>query len=384
MQFKQVIGHTDLKSKLAAMIDAGKFPHAVMLLGPTGNGGLPLALAITAYLQCTNRTNADACGQCDACLKTQRLIHPDVYFTYPVIRPENKKSPPISADYIKEWRSALAENPYLNYNEWMARIEAENKQGNITVDECHQIIQHLSLKTYESAYKVQIIWLAEFLGNEGNILLKSLEEPPPNTIFILLVENIELVLNTVLSRTQVIKINAIDEGDLANALLAQYEMNNDAALRIARIAEGNYDIADTIAAGEENLNDRLLHKWLVCCFNLKLKPTLGNAQSLSEWIEEIAKAGRENQKIFLKYALFFLRECAYISLTGQSEKLEGEELKFAQGLAGRLDAGQLSALAHLLNRLYYHIERNANPKIAFMSSSFRIASVFQNQYAEPE
>ena len=270
----------------------------------------------------------------------------------------------------------------MNVNEWLQSIQAENRQGNITVRECHEIIKGMSLKTYESAYKIQIIWMAEFLKEAGNTLLKIIEEPPADTIFILVVENIEMVLNTIISRTQLIKANCIDDDDVKQVLLTKFEMDENTARRIARIADGNYNAALNIADGQESENDKLLHKWLVCCFNLKLKPSAGNAQNLVEWIEDFAKIGRENQKIFLKYALFFLRECALISFTGHSDKLEGEELKFSTGLSARLGGEQFGNIAAIINQLYYHIERNANPKILFMSNSFKIASVFKNEEVE--
>jgi DNA polymerase-3 subunit delta' len=306
-----------------------------------------------------------------------------VHFTYPVV-PKKSGDPPISTDYITEWRSALAANPYMNVNEWLQSIQAENRQGNITVRECHEIIKGTSLKTYESEYKIQIIWLAEFLKEAGNTLLKVIEEPPADTIFILIVENIEMVLNTIISRTQLIKANCIDDDDIRQALLKRFEMDENIARRIARIADGNFNAALAIADGQESDNDKLLHRWLVCCFNLKLKPSAGNGQNLVDWIEEFAKIGRENQKIFLKYALFFLRECALVSFTGHSEKLEGEELKFATGLSSKLDGEQFGNIATIINQLYYHIERNANPKILFMSNSFKIASVFKNEEVEIE
>lgn len=379
MLFKEVIGQEELKQKFIGMLQAGRFPHALMLAGPTGNGGLPLALAIAQYAQCENRKAEDSCGECPSCNKNKKFIHPDLYFTFPVVKPERKTGPPVSADWMKEWRTTVTENPYLNYNDWMNAIGAENRQGNITADECRQVINHLNLKTYEGGYKVQIIWLAEYLGNEGNILLKVIEEPPADTLFILLVENVELVLNTILSRTQIVKVNPIEEAPMVEALVPRFEIPADTAKRIARISDGNFDTATTIAGGEENLNDRLLHKWLIFCFNLKLKPSAGNTQALSEWIEEFAKAGRENQKIFLKYALFFLRECSLIGITGSSEKLDGEELIFATRLSARLNVEQLEMLAAVFNRMYYHIERNANPKILFMSNSFKIASVFAGE-----
>jgi DNA polymerase-3 subunit delta' len=339
-----------------------------------------LALALAQYVQCENRDENDSCGICPSCLKNQKFIHPDVHFTFPTV-PDRDISghKPISNDYIVEWRSALALNPYMNANEWLQSLEAENRQGNITVKECHEIIKGMSLKTYESEFKIQIIWMAEFLKEAGNTLLKIIEEPPADTIFILIVENIEQVLNTIISRTQLVKVNAIEDADVQQALLKKFEMDEATARRIARIVEGNFNAALVVADGQESENDKLLHKWLAACFNLKQKPSASNSQTLFEWIEEVAKIGRENQKTFLKYALFFLRECALVGLTGHSEKLEGEELKFAKGLSAKLETEQFETLSRIFNRLSYHIERNANPKILFLSNSFRIASVFKNE-----
>ena len=379
MKFLEVIGHKEVKSKLIRMVRGGKTPHAIMLLGPEGNGNLAVALALTQFVQCENQSENDSCGTCPSCLRNQKFIHPDVHFSFPVYKPEKKNSPPVSADYMTNWRSALAQNAYMSYNDWMQYIEAENKQGKITADECREIIHHLSLKTYENGYKIHIIWLAECLGNEGNILLKSLEEPPPKTVFILIAESSEHMLTTILSRVQIIKVNAIDDEDLKEALLKKFEMDENTAKRIARISDGNLNTAISIADGAENANDATLRQWLLCCFNLKQKPSADNTKNLNEWIDEFSKTGRENQKIFLKYALFFLRECSQVSILGQSGKLEGDELQFASKLSARLSAEQFETLSKIFSRMSYYIERNCNPKILFMSNSFKIASVFKNE-----
>lgn len=378
MQFKDVIGQDSVKRKLIGMAVSGRVPHAMMFMGPEGNGNLPLALAFAQYIQCENKLEADSCGECASCTKNQKYIHPDVHFTFPVITKKSGEAP-ISQDYITEWRSALNSNSYMNVNDWLQSIEAENKQGNITVRECHEIIKGVSMKTYESTYKIQIIWLAEFLKEAGNTLLKIIEEPPVNTIFILIVENVEMVLNTIISRTQLIKTNAIEDADIANALLTRFEMDEGSAKRIARISDGNYNVALNFTTGDENANDKLLHRWLLCCFNLKQKNNSTNVSQLLEWIEDFAKIGRENQKIFLKYALFFLRECALISNLGDSAKLEGEELKFAVGLSAKLNVDQLESISGIINQLHYYVERNGNPKILLMSNSFKIASAFKGE-----
>ncbi len=378
MFFKDIIGQQPVKDKLLGMVATGKVPHALMLLGPEGNGNLALALALAQYIQCEDRQESDSCGKCSSCLKNQKHIHPDVHFTFPVV-PKKSGEPPISNDYITEWRTALAGNVYMSVNDWLQSIEAENRQGNITVRECHEIIHGMSMKTYESPYKIQVIWLAEYLKEAGNTLLKIIEEPPANTFFILVVENIEMILNTIISRTQLVKVGPIDDADVKQALLDRFEMGEDAARRIARISDGNFNAATGYAAGDENANDKLLHKWLVCCYNLKHKNSPTNASNLFEWVEEIAKIGRENQKIFLKYALFFLHQCSKIALTGSSDKLDGEELKFATGLSSKLQPDQLETISRILNLLYYHIERNGNPKVLFVSNSFKIASAFKNE-----
>lgn len=383
MQFKEAVGQQHIKEKLIGMVNSGKIPHALMLLGPEGNGALPIALAMAQYIQCENKQLEDSCGVCSSCIKNKKLIHPDVHFTYPVV---SKKSgePPISKDYISEWRSAVLSNSYMNANDWLQNIGAENRQGNITVRECHEIIRSMNIKTYESDYKIQIIWLAEFLKEAGNTLLKVIEEPPASTIFILIVENIEMVLNTIISRTQIVKINAMESADIKAELAQRFEMDKNAAARIARISDGNFNAALNYSTGEENENDKLLHRWLVCCYNLKQKNSTTNTSNLLEWVEEISKLGRENQKIFLKYALFFLRECNLISIAESYSKLEGEELKFAVGLSAKLIPDQLETISNVLNRLYYHIERNGNVKILFTSNSFKIASVFNQELIELE
>ncbi len=407
MKFSDIIGHQDTKDRLSSLISEGKLPHATMVLGPEGSGGLPLALAIAQNLVCERRSGRkeedaglfaapsmfgdvepvvtdavplnDACGECPACQKATKFIHPDIHYTYPVVTMKSKSGPPISADYIVEWRKALNENPYMNANEWLRQITDENKQGNITVNECHEIIKGMSLKTFESKYKIQIIWMAEYLREAGNTLLKIIEEPPADTIFILVVENIELVLNTIISRTQLVKLPAIEDADLAAYLRTQFELDDKTALRIARISDGNLNAAMEYANGAEHQNDALLRDWLSTCLRIKGSQASEPSLKLIAFVDEIAKIGRENQKIFLKYFLWFLRESNLLSLGLASEKLEDGELDFAKKLATVLDPETTDNLSQLINKTHYYVERNANPKILFLSTSFKIASILKKE-----
>ncbi len=379
----------------------------MMVLGPEGSGGLPLALAIAQNLVCERRSGkkeedaglfaapsmfgdmpaapqnteplSDACGECSACVKASKFIHPDIHFTFPVVTVKGKSSPPVSADYITEWRKALADNPYMSAVEWLKQITDENKQGNITVNECHEIIKRITLKSYESKYKVQIIWMAEYLREAGNTLLKVIEEPPADTIFILVVENIEQVLNTIISRTQMVKLPAIEDVDLANYLLTQFEITDKIALRIARISDGNLNAAVEYAGGADHQSDAMLREWLSLCLRIKATQAAEPSLKLFELVENLAKIGRENQKIFLKYFLWFLRESNLIAMGLTSEKLEGSELEFAKRLATVLDPDTTDRLNKLINKVHYYIERNTNPKIIFMSTSFKIASILKKE-----
>ena len=407
MKLSEVVGHQETKDRLSELLTADRLPHAMMILGPEGSGGLPLALAIAQNLVCERRSGkktedaglfaarsmfgdpapvieetgplSDACGECPACVKASKFIHPDIHFTFPVVTVKGKNSPPVSSDYITEWRKALADNPYMNAVDWLQQITDENKQGNITVNECHEVIKRITLKSYESKYKVQIIWMAEYLREAGNTLLKVIEEPPADTIFILVVENIEQVLNTIISRTQLVKLTAIEDTDLASYLLTQFEITDKIALRIARISDGNLNAALEYAGGAEHQSDAMLREWLSLCLRIKSPQAPEQAVKLFELVENLAKIGRENQKIFLKYFLWFLRESNLIAIGLTSEKLEGSELDFAKKLATLLDPDTTDRLNKLVNKVHYYIERNTNPKIIFMSTSFKIASILKKE-----
>ena len=406
MKFSEVIGHQETKDKLSELLTADRLPHAMMILGPEGSGGLAMALAIAQNLVCERRSGKkeedgglfaapsmfgdlppvqkaaplnDACGECAACLKANKFIHPDIHFTFPVVTVKGKNSPPVSADYITEWRKALADNPYMSAVDWLQQITDENKQGNITVSECHDIIKRITLKTYESRFKVQIIWMAEYLREAGNTLLKVIEEPPSDTIFILVVENVEQVLNTIISRTQLVKMTAIEDTDLANYLLTQYEITDKIAMRIARISDGNLNAAVEYAGGADHQSDALLRDWLSICLRIKAASAAEPSLKLLDFVDNISKIGRENQKIFLKYFLWFLRESNLIAIGLTSEKLEGSELEFAKRLATVLDPETTDRINNLINRVHYYIERNTNPKIIFMSTSFKLASIMRKE-----
>ena len=399
MQFSQVIGQQDLKAQLTHMIQQNRLSHALLFLGKEGSGGLPMAFAFAQYITCeknplqvsrkkvtpaismfgedaepeTETAFTDACGICSACTKAAKMIHPDIHYCYPVI-PRKPGDKPISTDYITEWRSFVSTNPYGNSFDWLQSINAENKQGNITSEECGDIIHKMSLKSFESAYKILIIWMPEFLGKNGNKLLKLIEEPPPDSLFILVAENDALVLPTILSRTQLIKIPVLYQQDIQIALQQRENIDLQKAIQIAATAEGNYHEALQQLQHADDDWEVLLRGWL----NSILKT--GPAAQV-KWVEIAAKLGREKQKQFLKYFTHLLQQAIRLSVSpqGLNENTPTAYIDFADRINKICNVSQQEAIAEELDKAAYYIERNANAKILFHSLTIRLYHIISNK-----
>lgn len=319
MQFKDIIGQEDFKERLLNSVRYERMPHAQIFLGPEGCGKLAMALAFAQFVLCENSTENESCGECPACNKAGKMIHPDIHFSFPTVG-----SKMISSNFYKEWRTAIATNPYLNVNQWLQSIQAENKQGNITKDECVSIVNKLSFKTFEGSHKILIMWLPEYLRKEGNRLLKLIEEPPENTLFILVAENQELILNTILSRCQIVKVNKLSDEAIIGGLIEKEQLTEEEATRIAYLSNGNYNAAVSGIGQLENDSAADFIKWFRVCF-------AGKGAEMVAWVDEFSKLGRENQKQFLRYALHFLREYMVIKLTGNEKvRLQPKELETAK------------------------------------------------------
>lgn len=367
MFFKDISGQQKLSNQLRSMWSNGRMPHATLLLGPEGSGKLPLGLALAQYILCENRDEEESCGACSNCHKMNRLIHPDLHFVFPVVG-----SKMTSDQYLSQWRAAIEENPYLNANDWLQYIGAENKQGNIGKEECLSIVKKLSLKTFESRAKVMLIWRPEFLGKEGNRLLKLIEEPPENTYFILLAEQQELILNTILSRCQLVKVNAFTDEALKVALAQRFpNLPEDRCSTITYLADGDFNEAIKIASAKENDDARLL-------LDLLRKAYIGNGVELVNWAGAFAKLGRENQKQFFLYALHFLREFVQLKLLPQRPaRLGAKELKTGQNLTKILDLEQVEIMMQLFTDAAYHIERNGHPKIIMLDACIQLSKIMK-------
>jgi len=307
MQFKQIVGQDAIKQRLVNSVKENRVSHAQLFLGPGGSGSLPLAVAYGQYLSCENKQHDDSCGECSSCRKYQKLMHPDLHFSYPTFGLPKETA----LDFIENWRKAFLENNYLDLDIWRSYLDAGNKQANINIAECHQIIKKLSFKPFESVYKVLILWLPEYLDKQGNALLKIIEEPQPNTLFLLVAQNQDQILNTILSRTQLIKIPALSFDDIKKHLVVHHNQTEAAAAEIAYLSNGSLTEALAMLQDENKGYHGLFVQWLRLCFANK-------GIEIISFVEQASKMGRENQKNFLRYGVNFIRECCLILSDAES------------------------------------------------------------------
>ncbi|MEY4382243.1 MAG: hypothetical protein RJA92_1623 [Bacteroidota bacterium] len=393
MVFKDIIGQASVKAHLIDMVQQNRLSHALLFLGKEGSGALPLAINFAQFVvsqPAASEPVADLFGGFTAIeagpaykspedlaedpsyLRAAKLLHPDLHFSYPVIskKPGEK---PVSADYISDWRDFYLQFPYGNIYDWLQFIGAENKQGNITAEECNDIIHKLSLKSFESAYKVLVLWMPEYLGKEGNKLLKLIEEPPPNTLFILVAESEEQILPTLLSRCQLIKVPLLSNEEVEEALFERAKASKETASQIAGIAEGNYREALQLLQHSEEDWHSYLREWL----NATLK---GGPIAQVKFTEEAAKLGREKQKQFLRYFNHLLQMSIRIKVLGADQvKMGDQEKDFAIRLNKIASVSQQQAIIEELDKASYYIERNANGKMLFQALTLKLYHIIQNK-----
>lgn len=401
MLFKDVIGQQEVKQQLVEMVQHNRLSHALLFLGKEGSGALPLAVAFAQYVSLLPNKNQSSeaslfgepveiklpstSEEADAWMqkqpsygKAEQLVHPDIHFSYPVIkRTTRSDEKPISTDWVTEWREFIRQLPYGNIYDWLQFIGAENKQGNITANECNDIIRKLNLKSFESGYKILLMWMPEYLGKEGNKLLKMIEEPPPDTLFILVAENEGEILSTILSRCQLVKIPSLQASDIEQYLASKKACSNEQAKQIANASNGNYrEALNLIQHADEDFHG-LLREWL--------NATLKN-QTIAQvkLIEEIGRLGREKQKQFLKHFTHLIEQAVRMQVAGDALKekllnaMSSGEQDFVLRLNKAMSLEKKEAIAEELDKATYYIERNANAKILFHALTIKIYHIVKN------
>ena len=379
MLFEDIIGQEHIKNYLKQTVENGRISHAQLFVGNEGCGSLPMAIAYAQYI--IGFGKKDDAKQ-ESTIKFKKLSHPDLHFAFPVTTSNKAKSHPVSSNYLEEWRQLIKEQPYGNLFDWYKLLGVDNKQGQIGVDEAQDIVKSLSLKSYEGGYKVMIIWMAEKMNTScANKLLKLIEEPPNKTVFILITEDEEQIINTIKSRCQILHFSPLAENDIKEALIKDFSLEVAVATKIAHQSNGNYNKAcDLVYQDSEDLQ---FEEWFVFWVRSAFKAK-GNKSAIHElisWSETISKTGRETQKQFLHFCLDFFRQAlllnykasdlVYIETKTDSFKLE----KFAPFVHN----ANILEISDELQDAIYQIERNGNSKIILTDLSIKLTRLLHKK-----
>ena len=379
MYFSDLIGQQDIKNRLIQTVKENRIPHAQLLRGPEGVGKLGLAIAYARYICCENRGETDACGTCPSCVKYNKLAHPDLHFVFPVIKPTGKSSV-VCDDFVADFRSTLIESPYFSMQDWYARISDDAKQGMIYANESQEIIRKLSLKTYESEYKIMIIWLPEKMNDTcANKLLKILEEPPEKTVFLLVSNAPDEIITPILSRTQHIHVPRLTTDEIVVALLQNRDLDitQQDAVNVARISNGSY-LGALAILGEDDENKVNFERFVMI---MRLAWQVGNRKdhaslkTLRKWSDEMAASaiGRERQKKFLQYAQHMTRENFILNLQqAELNYLTTYETDFSRKFSPFINERNVEDIMKEFALAERHIEQNVNAKMVFFDLVLKI------------
>lgn len=380
MQFSRIIGQEKIIGRFINTVKTGRISHAQLLYGPEGSGKLELAIAFAQYVSCANKTETDSCGNCPSCKKYEKLIHPDLHFVYPVVRTK-KITKPVSDHFINEWRSFILENKKHKLNTWLDFMGNEDGQAGIFAHESGEIIRKLNLKTFESEYKIMVIWLPEKMNlSSANKLLKMIEEPPMKTLFLLVSDFPEQIINTIRSRSQFVLIPKIDDGALSKELRETYKVPRTELKRVVKIANGNlFKALDLIENSEsEKYNFELYVKLMRLSYGAKII-------DLTKWVDEISGMGREKQKNFLTYALKMFRENFILNNSPQEKEklnqLTTDEENFSLKFSTFIHQNNIFEIYEEINKAHLHILRNGMDKIIFLDLALKLVKLLRRKAA---
>ena len=372
MKFSEVIGQQDAKNRLLQMIKENRLPHAILLCGPNGCGKMALAMATASYLLCKNHGESnEPCDECQQCAMLRKWQHPDLHFTYPVIKPSGTSSDHkmVSDDFAKEWNHMITQGSYFNIDQWLGEMGAANQQAIIYAGESDELVRKMSLKSSQGGYKICIIWLPERMNGEcANKLLKLIEEPPLQSLFIMVSEEPDKLLETIRSRTQRIDMKKIAVEDLEQALVSQRGLDTETAHRLARVSNGSW-----IKALEELGADNDNHLFLDMFIMMMRLAYMRNIKELKKWSETVSGYGREKQRRMLSYFLRLIREnFMYNFHQPELVHMTQEEENFARNFARFINEANVIELSELFSRAIRDIGQNANPKIVFFDMVLKV------------
>jgi DNA polymerase III, gamma/tau subunits len=369
MKFSAIPGLSGVKKVLTDAAASNHIAHAQLFVGAEGALNLPLALAFATYLHCENRGEDDACGTCAACSKNLKFIHPDTHFVFPLSNVKGDKDEDrFRADILKLWRSFLMENPFGQLDDWTNYYGGEDKMALISKDESREIVKTLSLKPFESPYKVMIIWQPELMHpSAANGILKILEEPPPKTYFILVTNAADRLLPTIISRTQIVTVPLLDDAEVETYLCEKHNIDPARAAKIATLADGNLPLAARLMEKEEDNNAQVFTDWMRACF----KKNYGALVSFADQYHGMDKLSQRN---LMNYSINMMRETMlHVAGANNINRTRGDELKFVQDFSKVMNLEKIEKSFNLINEASYHLERNGSAKMIFLDLSLKIS-----------
>ena len=384
MRFSEILGLNHIKHHLTSSADAGRIPHAQLFVGPEGCGTLPMAIAYAQYLLCGNQGGENSGGSDSCNAKCENLSHPDLHFAFPVSASGSTRSHPVSDHFLAQWREFIKEQPYGNLFDWYRAVGIERKQGQIGVDEAHDIVRKLSLKSYEGGFKVMIIWMADRMNaTAANKLLKLIEEPPARTVLLMIAEDEEQLLTTLRSRCQVLHFPPLPESTIIEGLVEKGAAREE-AVQIAQEANGNFNRAQDLML--QDSEDLIFEKWFILWTRTAFKAK-GNRSAVHDlilWSEEVAKTGRETQKNFLTYCLSVIRQAMLLNYgVKQLVYIKMRQPDFAlEKFAPFIHENNVQAMVQELEKARYHVIRNGNSRIIFTDLSIKLTRLLHTRPAK--
>ena len=375
MQFTEIPGKLSVKKQLFNQMASKKIPHASIFLGSEGSGNLSLALATASYIMCQSPIDNDSCGHCNACIKMSKFIHPDVHFAFPVVKKGSlARAETTSDDFLKEWRTFISSNPYGGISEWLAVMDPSASQPNINVKECNEIIRKLNMMSFESEKKVLILWLPEYLGQEGNRLLKLIEEPTENTYIFFVAENQDAILQTVLSRCQLTRVPPFEHHELADILTSKFDLSRDEVDQIVTLSNGNMNAALGIARNEITDYSNILIEWLRTNYK-------SDFVEINKSVNAIAGMSKDNLIQFFEFGLHFLRQILMIKYydSDQLDQIPAKDMDTIKKMSAIVSVEKAATLTDIFNEAIDGVNRNMNMKILLFADSLMISDILRKK-----
>jgi DNA polymerase-3 subunit delta' len=369
MRYSEVISSSGHSDYLRHAIETGSLPHAMLFFGHEGTGKLATALATVEYLMCKDKEDGHSCGECTNCIKNAKYAHPDVHYVFPIFGAKNR-----STDFYPQWRKALSENPYLGIQDWLKYIDADNKQLNISSGECNRIVEQLGLKAFEGQYKVLLVWMAEWLGKEANRWLKLIEEPADNTIIILIAEDRNAILPTILSRCQQFYFKPLTVDLISNELQRRLGVEEERAGQIASASKGSWNLASQIAGNKRFNPVKWMEDWVHIVWS-------GDLARIRKWTEDMNAMSREENKQYQQYVIEVLQKLYWIKW-GIDFDADKEERAMLDSLNKKIEFNELEDLVNLSENNLRALRRNGRANMIWLDASIKMRTALKNYHGQ--